>query len=93
MQASSLTRRQTDTTTTSKTSGAAWAALWIVANIFVAWSSVHHFQFFGRGGDHGEAIVLYLGGFLAIAILGAGRFSLDYKLQIGSFFRRRSQRP
>ncbi len=73
--------------------GTRWAALWILANIFVAWSLVHHFQFFGRGGDHGEAIVLYLGGFLAIAILGPGRFSLDYKLQIGRLFQRRFQRP
>lgn len=66
-----------------------WAALWIVANIFIAWSFVHHFQFFGRGADHGEAIVLYLGGFLALAIMGPGRFSLDRKLGIGTFFRRR----
>jgi len=61
-------------------------------NIFVAWSFVHHFQFFGRGADHGEAIVLYLSGFLAIAIMGPGRFSLDYKLKIGSFVRKRLQR-
>jgi hypothetical protein len=44
-------------------------------------------------GDHGEAIVLYLGGFLAIALLGPGRFSLDHKLQIGRLFRRRFHRP
>lgn len=63
-------------------------ALWIFANIFIAWSFVHQFQFFGRGADHGEAIVLYLGGFLALAIMGPGRFSLDRKLGMGTFFRR-----
>ena len=57
-----------------------WAALWSFANILIAWSFVHHFQFFGKGADHGEMIVLYLGGFLAIAIMGAGRFSLDSRL-------------
>ena len=39
-----------------------WAALWSFANIFIAWSLVHHSQFFGRGADHCEAMVLYLGG-------------------------------
>lgn len=62
-----------------------WAALWTFANIFIAWSFVHHFQFFGRGADHGEAMVLYLAGFLALAIIGPGRFSLDRKLGIGTF--------
>jgi putative oxidoreductase len=66
-----------------------WAALWIVANIFIAWSFVHHFQFFGRGADHGEAIVLYLGGFLALVIMGPGRVSLDCKFGFGNFARTR----
>lgn len=66
-----------------------WAALWVFVNIFVAWSFVHHFQFFGRGAEHGETVVLYLGGFLAMAILGPGRFSLDYKLGIDILLRRR----
>ena len=64
-----------------------WAALWSFANIFIAWSLVHHFQFFGRGADHGEAMVLYLGGFLAMAIMGPGRFSLDGKWRVGRFAR------
>ncbi len=55
-----------------------WAALVIFINIFVAWSLVHHFLFFGRGADHGEVIVLYLGAFLALAIAGPGRYSLDH---------------
>ena len=37
--------------------GTRWAALLIFANIFVAWSFVHRSQFFGRGADHGEAVV------------------------------------
>ena len=68
--------------------GTRWSALLVFVNISVAWAFVHHFQFFGRGADHGEAIVLYLGGFLAIAIMGPGRLSLDYKLRIGSFARK-----
>lgn len=64
-----------------------WAALWVFINIFIAWSFVHHFQFFGRGADHGELVVLYLAGFLAIAIMGPGHFSLDSKLRIGNFAR------
>lgn len=63
--------------------GTRWAALVVFINISVAWSFVHHFQFFGRGADHGEGMVLYLGGFLAMAIMGPGRFSLDYRLGIG----------
>jgi hypothetical protein len=46
------------------------------ANIFVAWAFVHQFAFFGkgRGSDHGELIVLYLG---APLIAGPGAASLD----------------
>jgi putative oxidoreductase len=67
--------------------GTRWAALFILVNIFAAWSLVHHFQFFGRGPGSGEAMVLYLGGFLTTAIMGPGRFSLDYKRRIGSLGR------
>jgi len=59
-------------------------------NIFAAWSFVHHFQFFGRGADHGEAVVLYLGAFLALAIIGPGRLSLDYIWKIGKFAQKHS---
>jgi uncharacterized membrane protein YphA (DoxX/SURF4 family) len=45
----------------------------------VAWSLVRHFQFFGRGADHGEVTVLYLGVFLTLAIAGPGRYSIDHK--------------
>jgi putative oxidoreductase len=68
--------------------GTRWAALLVFVNIFTAWSLVHHFQFFGRGAGGGEPIVLYLGGFLAIAIMGPGHISLDYKLRIGNFRRK-----
>jgi uncharacterized membrane protein YphA (DoxX/SURF4 family) len=63
--------------------------LLIFVNISVAWAFVHHFQFFGRGSDRGEAIVLFLVGFLALAIMGPGRLSLDHKFRIGSFSRKR----
>lgn len=68
--------------------GTRWAALLIFINIFVAWGFVHHFQFFGRGADHGEAVVLYLDAFLAIT--GPGRLSLDYIWKIGKFAQKRS---
>lgn len=55
-----------------------WAALFAAANIFVAWSLVHHFEFFEKPqGDHGEVTVLYTLIFFAIFIAGPGRFSLD----------------
>ncbi len=56
-----------------------WAAALIFVNIFVAWSLVHHFQFFGHGADHGEVVVLYLGAYLALAIAGPGRYSVDHR--------------
>lgn len=54
-----------------------WAALWSFCNLLVAWAFVHHFQFAGRGGDHGELIVVYMGVMLALAIAGPGRYSID----------------
>ncbi len=57
-----------------------WAALFIFFNVLVAWVFVHHLQFFGHTADHGELTVLYIGAFLALAILGPGRFSLDAAL-------------
>jgi putative oxidoreductase len=54
-----------------------WAALWSFCNLLVAWAFVHHFQFAGRGGDHGELIVVYMGLMLALAIAGPGRYSID----------------
>jgi putative oxidoreductase len=55
-----------------------WAALFSFMNLFVAWSLVHRFAFFaGPEQDRGEVIVLFLGAFLALALAGAGRYSLD----------------
>lgn len=53
------------------------SALLICSNIFVVWALIVHFQFIAHGVSPGEAIVLYLGGFLTIALAGPGRFSLD----------------
>lgn len=64
--------------------GARWAALYIICNVSVAGAFVHHFQFFARGAP-GEVMGLYIAGFLAIAIMGPGRFSLDHRLRIGWF--------
>lgn len=57
-----------------------WAALWAFINLSVAWAFVHHFQFFGHGGDHGELVVIYLGILLTLLIAGPGRYSLDAQL-------------
>ena len=54
-----------------------WAALWSFINLFIAWAFVHHFLFFGRGADHGELIVVYLGVVLTLLIAGHGKYSFD----------------
>ena len=44
----------------------------------VDWSMVHHFGFFtGPDADHGELCFLYIAVFLVLAVIGAGRYSLD----------------
>jgi len=58
-----------------------WASLLAFVNIFVAWAFVHHFLFFGHDADHGEIIVLYLAGLLAIFVAGPGRYSVDSHLK------------
>ena len=60
--------------------GTRWAALLAFVNISVAWGFVEHFVFFGRNGDHGELIVLYLGAMVAIFLAGPGRYSIDHLL-------------
>lgn len=52
------------------------AALWSFINLFVAWAFIHHFQFFGRGSDHGELVFVYLSVMLTLAIAGPGKYSL-----------------
>ena len=54
-----------------------WAALFIFANILVAWATIVHFQFFGHGVSPGEILFLYLGSFLTICLAGPGRYSFD----------------
>ena len=54
-----------------------WAALISFLNIFVAWAFVHHFALLGKGNDHGELIVLYLGACLMLFFGGAGKYSVD----------------
>jgi putative oxidoreductase len=54
-----------------------WAALWSFINLFIAWAFVHRFLFFGRGADHGELIVVYLGVMLTLLIAGPGKYSFD----------------
>jgi len=53
------------------------SALLVFGNIFVAWAFGLHFQFFAYGVSPGEALVLYLGGLITIAVAGPGRFSTD----------------
>ena len=57
------------------------AALWSLINLCIAWAFVHHFQFFGRGADHGELVFLYIGVMLTLALAGPGRYSLDARLK------------
>ena len=54
-----------------------WASFILFVNVFVAWALVHHFALLGKGNDHGELIVLYLGGCVALFFTGAGKLSLD----------------
>ncbi|HUA99602.1 MAG TPA: DoxX family protein [Terracidiphilus sp.] len=57
-----------------------WSALIVLVNIGVAWAFVHHFAFYGRPGEHGELIVLYLAAMLAIFLAGPGKYSVDAAL-------------
>lgn len=52
------------------------AAFIVLMNLGVALYFVHHFAF---RTDHGELMVAYMGGFLALIFTGAGRYSLDWK--------------
>ena len=54
-----------------------WAALWELINLSVAWALVHHFQFFGHNGDHGELVVIYIGVMFTLFLTGPGRYSID----------------
>ncbi len=63
-----------------------WAAVFVVLNVGVAWSLVHHFAFFtGPEADHGELCFLYMAVFLALSFTGAGRYSIDAWLSKRSY--------
>jgi putative oxidoreductase len=55
-----------------------WAATFLAVTMMVAFVKVHKMALSGE--NPGEMAFLYLGGFLAIFLAGAGRFSLDAKL-------------
>ena len=58
-----------------------WAALWSFCNLLVAWAFVHHFQFAGHQGDHGELIVVYMGVMITLFLAGPGKYSVDARLE------------
>jgi len=57
-----------------------WAALICLINLSVAWTFVHHSQFFGRGADHGELVVVYMAIMLTLLLAGAGKYSVDARI-------------
>jgi putative oxidoreductase len=60
------------------------AASVIVINLLVVFIFLHGFSFMGdqmdSHGDHAEVVYLYLGYFLYLMFVGAGKYSLDRKL-------------
>lgn len=52
------------------------AAFVIAVNLGVVFYFVHHMAF---RQEHGELVLIYLAGFIALMFTGAGRFSLDWK--------------
>lgn len=53
------------------------AALVVAVDVGVAFCLVHRYPF---ANGHGELLLLYIGGFLALIFTGAGSYSLDGKL-------------
>ena len=57
--------------------GTRFAAFIIVVNMSVALYFVHHMAL---RQEHGEMMMVYIAGFIALIFAGGGRFSLDWKL-------------
>jgi putative oxidoreductase len=51
-----------------------FASLFIVINLLVVFIFMHGFSFYQ---DHGQLVYVYLGGYLAILVAGAGKYSID----------------
>jgi putative oxidoreductase len=59
-----------------------FAGSYVFVVLSTAWIFTHHFMFLGKGLEpkHGELIVLYITQSLTLALLGPGKFSLDWLL-------------
>ncbi len=57
--------------------GTRFAAFIIAVNMSVALYFVHHMAL---RSEHGEMMLIYIAGFIALIFTGGGRFSLDWKL-------------
>jgi len=62
--------------------GTRFAGAYIFVVLSTAWAFTHHFIFLGKGLEpkHGELIFLYIVTSLSLALLGPGKFSLDWLL-------------
>ena len=56
-----------------------WVSLFAFCNIFVAWTFVHHYGFFGKtpNANYGELIAQYLVTCVVLMVAGPGRYSVD----------------
>jgi putative oxidoreductase len=70
--------------------GTRWAATVIFINMFVSFSVVNHFNFVKHTvallNNQGEVMGQYMAVCVVMIIVGAGRFSLDWKLGLSPFW-------